>query len=238
MSTPILEVDRLQAGYGQASVLRGVSLAVQPGSIVVVLGSNGAGKTTLMRSVAGLLPLREGRVIYEGRDVTALTAAARVAAGIAMVPEGRLVFPEFSVEENLLVGAFSRRARSGRAARLEQLYGRYPVLRQRRRQPAGTLSGGQQQILAIARGLMSQPRLLLLDEPSLGLAPRVVDEMFDMVGEIRASGTTVLLVEQNARRSLQIADDAFVLETGVVAVAGPAASLLNDDRVRRAYLGL
>ena len=238
MSTPILQVDQVQAGYGEVRVLHGVSLTVQTGSITVVLGSNGAGKTTLMRLIAGLLRPRAGTLVYAGRPATSLAAAARVAAGIALVPEGRLVFADFTVEENLLVGAFSPRARRGSGEMLEELYTRYPVLRERRRQLAGTLSGGQQQMLAIARGLMSRPRLLLLDEPSLGLAPRLVGEMFDMVREIRASGTTILLVEQNARRSLEIADDAFVLESGVLVVSGTAASLLDDDRVRRAYLGL
>ena len=233
-----LEVEGVEAGYGEARVLHGVSLRVRAGSIAAVLGSNGAGKTTLMRLIAGLLRPRIGRLVYAGDDATHLSASARVAAGIALVPEGRLVFADFSVEENLLVGAFSRRARAGRKAMLEELYARYPVLRERRRQLGGTLSGGQQQMLAIGRGLMSRPRLLLLDEPSLGLAPRAVGEMFEMVQQIRATGTTILLVEQNARRSLEIADDAFVLETGTLAIAGTAASLLNDDRVRRAYLGL
>ena len=231
-------MSEVHAGYGQASVLHGVSLRVDAGSIVAVLGSNGAGKTTLMRTIAGLLTARAGRLVYAGADMTPLNAAARVGAGIALVPEGRLIFPEFTVEENLLVGAFAKRVRPARYAILEELYMRYPVLRERRRQTAGTLSGGQQQMLAIGRGLMSKPRLLLLDEPSLGLAPRAVTELFDMIREIRQVGTTILLVEQNARRTLEIADQAFVLETGGIAVSGAASALLNDDRVRRAYLGL
>ncbi len=238
MTSAILEVDGVHVGYGQASVLHGVSLRVEAGSIVAVLGSNGAGKSTLMRAVAGLLTPRAGRLVYAGADVTPFTAAARVGAGIALVPEGRLIFPDFTVEENLLVGAFARRVRPARHATLEELYARYPVLRERRRQAAGTLSGGQQQMLAIGRGLMSKPSLLLLDEPSLGLAPRAVAELFDMVCEIRQAGTTVLLVEQNARRTLEIADYAFVLETGAIVVSGVASALLDDDRVRRAYLGL
>ena len=238
-ATPgILEVGEVHAGYDQASVLHGVSLRVGNGSIVAVLGSNGAGKTTLMRTIAGLLTPRAGRLVYAGADMTPLNAAARVGAGIALVPEGRLIFPEFTVEENLLVGAFAKRVRPARHAILEELYTRYPVLRERRRQTAGTLSGGQQQMLAIGRGLMSKPRLLLLDEPSLGLAPRAVTDLFDMIREIRQAGTTILLVEQNARRTLEIADQAFVLETGGVVVSGAASALLDDDRVRRAYLGL
>lgn len=231
-------MGEVHAGYGQASVLHGVSLRVDAGSIVAVLGSNGAGKTTLMRTIAGLLTPRAGRLVYAGADVTPLKASARVGAGIALVPEGRLIFPDFTVEENLLVGAFARRVRPARYAILEELYARYPVLRERRRQAAGTLSGGQQQMLAIGRGLMSKPRLLLLDEPSLGLAPRAVAELFDMIGEIRDGGTTILLVEQNARRTLEIADQAFVLETGAIVVSGAASALLDDDRVRKAYLGL
>ncbi len=238
MTMPILDVERVHSGYGEIRVLHGVSLQVSAGSVTALLGSNGAGKTTLLRGIAGLLTVSQGHILYQGTDITALRASARVNEGIALVPEGRLIFGDFTVEENLLAGAFSQRARADRAALLEELYGRYPLLRERRRQLGGTLSGGQQQILAIARGLMSRPRLLLLDEPSLGLAPRMVAELFETIRAISATGLTVLIVEQNVRATLELADRAFVLENGQIMLAGSAAELLADDGVQRAYLGL
>jgi branched-chain amino acid transport system ATP-binding protein len=234
----ILEVDKVHAGYGEVRVLHGVSLAVETGSITALVGSNGAGKTTLLRVLAGLIPASQGDVSFMQREVTDENAAKRVAKGIALVPEGRLVFPAFSVEENLLVGAFTPRVRARRASLLEAMYGRYPLLRERRKQLAGTLSGGQQQLLAIARGLMSEPTLLLLDEPSLGLSPQAVADLFKMIMTIHASGVTVMLVEQNVRATLEIADKAFVLESGEIALSGPARELMQDDRVRQSYLGL
>ncbi len=238
MTAPILSVERVHSGYGEIRVLHGVSLQVAAGSVTALLGSNGAGKTTLLRGIAGLLAVSQGHILYQGTDITALRASARVNEGIALVPEGRLIFGDFTVEENLLVGAFSQRARADRVALLEELYGRYPLLRERRRQLGGTLSGGQQQILAIARGLMSRPRLLLLDEPSLGLAPQMVAELFETVRAISATGVTVLIVEQNVRATLELADWAFVLENGQIMLSGSAAKLLADDGVQRVYLGL
>ena len=238
MTPYILEIDRVHAGYGEVQVLHGVSLKVATGGVTALVGSNGAGKTTLLRTIAGLIPVREGNIVYAFNEITGADAAERVESGIALVPEGRLVFPDFTVEENLMIGGFTPRVRAQRGRLMAELYDRYPILRERRRQLAGTLSGGQQQVLAIARGLMSQPRLLLLDEPSLGLSPQAVKDLFRMIEEIRKSGVTILLVEQNVRTTLEIADTAFVLETGEVALSGKASELLQDDRVRRAYLGL
>jgi branched-chain amino acid transport system ATP-binding protein len=238
MATPILSVESVDAGYGEVHVLHGVSLHIAAGGITALLGSNGAGKTTLLRTIAGLLPASAGRVAYQGASLHGLPASARVDRGIVLVPEGRLIFGDFTVEENLLAGAFCARARSRRAETLEEMYARFPMLRQRRRQMGGTLSGGQQQILAIARGLMSRPALLLLDEPSLGLAPMMVAELFAAVRDIRDAGITVLIVEQNVRATLELADDGFVLETGRITLRGSASALLGNDAVRQAYLGL
>jgi len=235
---PILEIDGVHAGYGEVRVLHGVSLTVKERSITALVGSNGAGKTTLLRAVAGLIPVASGAIRYAEQSVNAISSAARVMQGIALVPEGRILFPAFSVEENLLIGAFSPRIRSRRNDLLAAMYERYPLLRERRRQAAGTLSGGQQQLVAIARGLMSEPRLLLLDEPSLGLSPQAVDDLFQMIETIHKTGVTVLLVEQNVRASLVLADDAFVLESGRVVLSGPGRQLVDDDRVRQSYLGL
>ncbi|MCF4167368.1 ABC transporter ATP-binding protein [Zavarzinia compransoris] len=238
MSGHILELDGIHAGYGEVRVLHGVSLKVRTGGVTALIGSNGAGKTTLLRVIAGLLPVRRGNLVYDYREFTDADAAHRVEAGIALVPEGRMVFPDFTVEENLLIGAFTPRVRARRVELAATLYDRYPILKERRRQLAGTLSGGQQQLLAIARGLMSEPKLLLLDEPSLGLSPQAVADLFRMIEEIRATGVTIMLVEQNVRSTLEISDTAFVLETGEIALSGRAADLLADDRVRQAYLGL
>jgi branched-chain amino acid transport system ATP-binding protein len=235
---PILEIDDVHTGYGEVRVLHGVSLTVLEGSITALVGSNGAGKTTLLRAVAGLLPVASGDIRYAERSVNTVNSAARVLQGIALVPEGRILFPAFTVEENLLIGAFSPRIRHRRNELLAAMYDRYPLLRERRRQPAGTLSGGQQQLVAIARGLMSEPRLLLLDEPSLGLSPQAVDELFEMIKAIHNTGVTVLLVEQNVKASLGLADDAFVLESGRIVLSGPGPQLADDDRVRQSYLGL
>lgn len=238
MTRPLLALESIHTGYGEVQVIHGVTMAVAEGSITALVGSNGAGKSTLLRAVVGLLPVRAGRIVYRGEDITGSRPSDRVASGIALVPEGRLVFPDFTVEENLLVGGFTARVRPDRRRLMEELYERYPILRERRRQLAGTLSGGQQQILAVARGLMSRPSLLLLDEPSLGLSPQAVAALFSMIVEIRQSGVTVLLVEQNVRTTLEIADAAFVLEVGEIVLAGAGADLLEDDKVRRAYLGL
>ena len=233
----MLEIEDLSVAYGQRRALEGVSLSVTEGEIVTLLGANGSGKSTTLRAVSGLVRPQRGRILYRGRDLAGTSADAVVAAGIGHVPEGRDIFVDFSVRENLLVGAHTtpRRQVDGRLA---AAYAAFPVLRERQAQRAGTLSGGEQQMLAIARALMARPRLLLLDEPSLGLAPRLVREIFRVIERINHDGVTVLLVEQNARRALALAARGYVLETGRVAVAGPSADLAADPRIRAAYLGL
>ncbi len=234
----MLEVADLSAGYGEVGVLDAVSLDVARDSITALVGSNGAGKTTLMRTVAGLLPVTKGGIVFDGEDLARAAPHDRVGRGLSLVPEGRLIFPGFSVEENLRVGAITSHARPRLAARMEEMYALFPILKQRRRQAGGTLSGGEQQMLAIARGLMSCPRLLLLDEPSLGLAPAVAQSLFEMIVRIRGTGVTVFIVEQDIRSTLEIADSAYVLENGRIVMLGAAADLLEDPQVRQAYLGL
>jgi branched-chain amino acid transport system ATP-binding protein len=234
----LLDVRNLHAGYGEVAVLRDVSFAVTDGAITALIGSNGSGKTTMMRAVAGLLPARSGRIDFAGRDLTHARPSERVEAGLALVPEGRLVFPEFTVEDTLRVGAYCTRARAGMAERKAQMYALFPRLYERRRSPAGALSGGEQQMLAIARGLMSAPSLLLLDEPSLGLAPVVVAQLFEAIVAIAKSGVAVCLVEQDVNLSLEIADYAYVLENGSIVLRGPARELIQSDQVRTSYLGL
>lgn len=238
MSEPLLSVEALHAGYGQSRVLQGVSLSVAPGSITAVLGSNGAGKTTLMRVLSGLLVPSQGRVRFQGQDITGWRADERVAAGLALIPEGRLVFPDFTVMETLRIGAWLPRTRSGWRARAEQMLDLFPTLARRRSSPGGALSGGEQQMLAIARGLMSQPRLLMLDEPSLGLAPGMAAATFAALARIRGSGITILVVDQDVHATLAVADRGYVLENGQVVVAGAAADLQESPLVREAYLGL
>jgi branched-chain amino acid transport system ATP-binding protein len=234
----LLDVRNLHAGYGEVAVLRDVSFAVTDGAITALIGSNGSGKTTMMRAVAGLLPARSGRIDFAGRDLTHARPSERVEAGLALVPEGRLVFPEFTVEDTLRVGAYCTRARAGMAERKAQMYALFPRLYDRRRSPAGALSGGEQQMLAIARGLMSAPSLLLLDEPSLGLAPVVVAQLFEAIVAIAKNGVAVCLVEQDVNLSLEIADYAYVLENGAIVLRGPARELIQSDQVRTSYLGL
>jgi branched-chain amino acid transport system ATP-binding protein len=234
----LLDIHDLRAGYGNVAVLHGVSLWVAGGAITALIGSNGAGKTTTMRAVAGLLPARTGRILLAGADLTEASPKQRVDAGLALVPEGRLVFPDFTVEETLQVGAFCARARAGADERMARMYALFPRLYERRRTPAGALSGGEQQMLAIARGLMSAPRLLLLDEPSLGLAPVVVSHLFEAIVAIAKSGIAVCLVEQDVHLSLEVADYGYVLENGVIAAQGRASDLLQSDRVKASYLGL
>jgi branched-chain amino acid transport system ATP-binding protein len=233
----VLEIADLGVVYGQRRALEGVSLTVAPGEIVTLLGANGSGKSTTLRAISGLVRPRMGTLRWEGRDLARLPADVIVAAGIGHVPEGRDVFPDFTVLENLQVGAHTVAAREV-PARLEAAYALFPVLHERRAQRAGTLSGGEQQMLAIARALMARPRLLLLDEPSLGLAPRLVREIFGVIRRINAAGVAVLLVEQNARAALALAARGYVLETGRVVAAGPSADLAVDPRIRAAYLGL
>jgi branched-chain amino acid transport system ATP-binding protein len=234
----LLEVEDLRAGYGPVAVLRGVTLSVGEGETVALLGANGAGKTTLLRAVCGMIDPR-GRVAFGGREIAGRSVERIVALGVAHVPEGRGTFATLTVEENLRLGAHTRRRdRAGVAADLARGLALFPRLQERRRQRAGSLSGGEQQMLAIARALMLRPRLLLLDEPSLGLAPMLTREVFRTLGEIRArEGTTMLVVEQNAALALELADRAHVLETGKVAVSGTASELRGDEQVRRAYLG-
>ena len=234
----MLEARALHAGYGEARVLHGLDVVFAAGRITAVIGSNGAGKTTLMRALAGLIPATAGQVLFDNGDVTPRAAHQRLADGIALVPEGRLVFADFTVAETLRIGAYARRARPGWAARAETMYALFPRLQARRHSRAGTLSGGEQQMLALARGLMSMPRVLLLDEPSLGLAPAMADEVFDRLAAIRAQGVTIGLVEQNVHAALSIADYAYVLEHGAVHAEGQGADLMQRPSVRESYLGL
>ena len=236
MSEALLQVDGLSVSYGRVQAVRDVSFTAAQGSLVTLVGANGAGKTSVLNAVAGLLRPRSGTIRYDGRDVTRWSAAKLVDAGLVQVPEGREVLASMTVHENLQLGGWHRRSTAD--ASIEQMYGRFPVLAERRELPAGALSGGEQQMLAIARALVAQPRVLLLDEPSMGLAPRIVDEVFAVIDEIRRSGTTVVLVEQNARRALRAADHGYVLETGSIAHSGPGAQLLSDERVVAAYLGI
>jgi branched-chain amino acid transport system ATP-binding protein len=236
----VLEVERLSVAYGAIQALRGVSLRVPEGSVVALIGANGAGKTTLLRAISGLLPAGGGRIAFQGRELAGRPAEEVVRAGISHVPEGRQNFSVLTVRDNLLIGAYPVYRRQGRAgiqADLERVFELFPVLRDRQRQLAGTLSGGEQQMLAIGRVLMARPRLALLDEPSMGLAPRVVQEILRQIRRLPAAGTTVLLVEQNARSALAIADRGYVLETGRVVLEGSAEELRGDARVQTAYLG-
>ncbi|RUR67391.1 ATP-binding cassette domain-containing protein [Variovorax guangxiensis] len=234
---PLLEIRGLRGGYGRVEVLRGVDLQVDAGEMVALLGSNGAGKSTLNKMVCGLVPTWAGSVRFDGRDLTGAHYREVVKAGLIQVPEGRKVFPNLSVLENLELGSFTR-ARERRAANLEKMFHIFPRLRERMTQHAGTMSGGEQQMLAIARGLMAEPVLLILDEPSLGLSPLLVEEMFTLIRELRDGGLAVLLVEQNVGQSLEIADRAYVLENGSVRFSGKPDELLQSDELRRAYLGL
>jgi branched-chain amino acid transport system ATP-binding protein len=232
----MLEITELSVAYGPRCALDRVSLVVAPGEIVALLGANGSGKSTTLRAISGLVRATGGTIRWDGRDLEGLTADAIVGRGIGHVPEGREIFAEFTVHENLLVGGHTIPSRE-MAVRLEAAYGQFPILRERRRQRAGTLSGGERQMLALARSLMSRPRLLLLDEPSLGLAPRVVHDVFRAIQAINAAGVAVLLVEQNARAALSLATRAYVLETGRLVAAGRAGDLASDARIRLAYLG-
>jgi branched-chain amino acid transport system ATP-binding protein len=234
----MLEIEDLQVAYGRITALRGVSLSVGEGEIVTVVGGNGAGKTTTLRTVSGVLRPQRGRISYQGKDLVGLQPEQVLARGISHSPEGRMIFGRLSIAENLRLGAYNRRDGAGIRADLDRMYGMFPVLSERRGQRAGTLSGGEQQMLAIGRSLMSRPRLLLLDEPSLGLAPLLVEQIFNVIVELRDQGVTVLLVEQNANEALRISDRAYVLETGRVTAQGPSSQLAEDPQLRAAYLGL
>jgi branched-chain amino acid transport system ATP-binding protein len=235
--SPLLTIEGLHAGYGAVEVLRGVNLHMAPGELVALLGSNGAGKTTLNSVVSGLVPTWAGRVVFDGQDLTGAHYRRVVQAGLIQVPEGRKVFPNLSVLENLELGAFTR-ARARRADNLVRVFDTFPRLRERQDQLAGTMSGGEQQMLAIGRGLMAEPKLLILDEPSLGLSPLLVEEMFALIAQLRAGGLAVLLVEQNVGQSLEIADRAYVMENGSIRFSGTSAELLASDTLRQAYLGV
>jgi branched-chain amino acid transport system ATP-binding protein len=234
---PLLQVSGLEVAYGHVEAVRGVSLAVAEGQFVTLIGPNGAGKTSLLSALAGLVRPRAGRVSLAGRDVTGLPAHAAVAAGISLVPEGRAILARMTIEENLRVAGELRRPRAEIAGAIEEQYRRFPILGERRAQPAGSLSGGQQQMLAFARALVARPRILLLDEPSMGLSPLLVRQVFQIVEAIHREGATILLVEQNARLALSLTDHAYVLERGRVVFEGPSRALAQDERVRAAYLG-
>ena len=239
MPGPVLEVEGIEAGYGEIQVLFGVSLRVEKGTVTALLGSNGAGKTTTLKTIMGLLEPWSGRIVFKDADITRLPAHRRVEQGIALVPEGRKLWPRLTVEEHLRLAATTPRARERFEESLEMVYELFPRLRERRRQLAGTMSGGEQQMLAIARALVQRPRLLMLDEPSLGLAPKLAREVVYLARRLRDEyGITVLLVEQNVRLSLKVADRAYVLETGRVVREGPAGELEKDPEIRRAYLGI
>lgn len=232
----MLEVEGLASRYGRIPALKGIDLAVSRGELVALVGANGAGKTTLLRALSGVQPVSAGRVRFDGEDITSASPARRVRLGIVQVPEGRQVFGPLSVEDNLRLGAYVRRG-AGAAADLERVYAMFPALAERRRQPAGNLSGGQQQMLAMGRALMARPRLLLLDEPSMGLAPRLVEEIFAHIVALKRADASIFLVDQNARAALSIADRGYVLETGRIALSGSGAELIGNEQVKAAYLG-
>ena len=233
----LLVVNNLRSGYGRVEVLRGINLAVREGELVALLGSNGAGKTTFNHTVCGLVRAWTGQVVFAGEELTKLTSRKIVQSGLIQVPEGRKIFPNLSVIENLELGSFAR-ARERRASNLDRMLTLFPRLRERSSQLAGTLSGGEQQMLAISRGLMGEPKLLILDEPSLGLSPLLVEEMFDLIKRIRAENISILLVEQNVAQALEVADKAYVLENGTIRFEGGPQELLASDALRQAYLGL
>jgi len=236
VSASMLELKGIHAGYGEFRVLHDVNMRVEKGEIVALIGPNGAGKTTTLRTVLGMTTLYEGKVLFKGEDITKVPTHKRVEKGIAMVPEGRGIFTPLTVYENLLAGAYTKRAEEKLQDSLEFVFTLFPKLKERRNQIAGTLSGGEAQMLAIARALMSRPELLLLDEPSLGLAPKIVLEVFDVIRKLREEGVTILIVEQHVKNSLETADRAYVMETGRIVLEGEARSLLKDERLKKAYL--
>ena len=233
----MLEVKDLEVYYGMIQAIKGISFEVNKGEVIALIGANGAGKTTTLHTITGLLSPKKGSVIFEGKDITKIPAHKIVSMGMAHVPEGRRVFADLSVYENLKLGAYTRKDKENLNKDLENIYKRFPRLAERKNQSAGTLSGGEQQMLAMGRALMSKPKLIVMDEPSMGLSPIFVNEIFDIIKEVRKTGTTVLLVEQNAKKALEIADRAYVLETGKILLSGDAKELMNDDAVKKAYLG-
>lgn len=233
----MLEVKDLQVYYGMIQAIKGISFEVNQGEVIALIGANGAGKTTILHTVTGLHTPKAGSIVFEGQDITKVPAHKIVSMGMAHVPEGRRVFAQLSVYDNLKMGAYTRKDKNEIEESLEMVYKRFPRLEERKNQMAGTLSGGEQQMLAMGRALMSKPKIILMDEPSMGLSPIFVNEIFDIIQEVSASGTTVLLVEQNAKKALSIADRAYVLETGSIALEGDAKVLMNDDSIKKAYLG-
>jgi branched-chain amino acid transport system ATP-binding protein len=234
----MLEVERLTASYGHTDVLRDVSIRVDEGCVVGILGPNGAGKSTLLRTISGLTKVVSGTIVFAGTPIQRLAAEDIVGAGLIQVPQGRLLFPDLTVEENLQLGAYRKSARSSYAKNLERAEGYFPILRERRSQRAGVLSGGEQQMLAIGRALMAEPRLLLLDEPSLGLAPRIIDDIFDVLAQINREGVTILVAEQNAMKVLEYASTVYVLENGRIAHSGASEELSRSEVIQRSYLGV
>ncbi len=232
----ILEVKDLEVYYGVIQAIKGISFEVNQGEIIALIGANGAGKTTTLQTITGLIPSKAGKIVYEGQDITRIASHRLVGMGMAHVPEGRRVFAQLTVLQNLKLGAYTRKDKAEVEETLKTIYARFPRLEERKNQPAGTLSGGEQQMLAMGRALMSHPRLIVMDEPSMGLSPIYVNEIFDIIKEINQGGTTVLLVEQNAKKALGIAHKAYVLETGKIVLSGDAADLMNDDSVKKAYL--
>jgi branched-chain amino acid transport system ATP-binding protein len=234
----MLKLESVKVAYGAIQAVKGVSIEVRKGEVVTIIGANGAGKSTLLKSICGLEPVTEGRILFDGKDITNVASHQRVGLGVAMSPEGRGVFADQTVRENLMLGAYSRKSDpSATAAATEREFQRFPRLRERQDQLSGTLSGGEQQMLAISRALMSDPRLLLLDEPSLGLAPLIIKDIFNAIRQLREAGLTILLVEQMAKQALGVADRAYVLETGHITAEGTGRALLNDPKVKAAYLG-
>jgi branched-chain amino acid transport system ATP-binding protein len=234
---PLLEVEKLHVSYGAIRALRGISFSVEAGQVVTLIGANGAGKSTTLNTLSGLLTPTSGRIAFDGRDITGWRANRVTAAGLVQVPEGRQIIANMSVQENLQMGGYLLRDKATEQREIDRIFRRFPRLDERRQQKAGSLSGGEQQMLAIGRALMAQPKLVMLDEPSMGLAPMLVNDVFTIIREIKATGTTILLVEQNARKALQVADYAYVLERGHITREGPAAELQADERVIEAYLG-
>ena len=234
----MLEVKDLEVYYGMIQAIKGISFQVEEGEIIALIGANGAGKTTTLHTVTGLLPAKKGSVLFEGKDITKVPGHKIVSMGMAHVPEGRRIFAQLSVLQNLRMGAYTRKDKEEIEETLKMVYRRFPRLEERSNQIAGTLSGGEQQMLAMGRALMSHPKIILMDEPSMGLSPIFVNEIFDIIKEVSKGGTTVLLVEQNAKKALSIADRAYVLETGRIVLEGAADVLMNDDSVKKAYLGI
>ena len=233
----MLEIKDLEVYYGVIHAIKGVSFEVNEGEIIALIGANGAGKTTILHTITGLIAPKSGHVLFEGKDITKTPAHKIVELGMAHVPEGRRVFAQLSVYQNLKMGAYTRKDKAEVDAALEMVYKRFPRLEERKNQMAGTLSGGEQQLLAMGRALMSHPKIILMDEPSMGLSPILVNEIFDIIRSVNEAGTTVLLVEQNAKKALAIANRAYVLETGTIATSGDADALMNDDAIKKAYLG-